>query len=53
VDKIIVITFLEGFCGLVGQFSPPIWLQTDHSVQVMEPPPSHTMNINITLVELL
>jgi hypothetical protein len=32
---------------------PPIRLQIDHSAQAIEPPPSHTLNTNITLVELL
>jgi len=32
VDKISVITFLEGFRGLVGQSLPPIRLQTNHSI---------------------
>jgi hypothetical protein len=27
-------------------------VQIDHSAQVIEPPPSHTLNINITLAEL-
>ncbi len=53
VDKINVATFLEGFCGLVGQSLPPIQLRIDHSAQVMVPPPSHTPNTDITLVELL
>ncbi len=53
VDKISVVTLLEGFHGLVGQFPPPIRLRTDHSTQVIEPPFSHTLNTNITLVELL
>ncbi len=53
VDKINAITFLEGFRGLIGQSSPPIRLRTDHSAQVTKPPPSHTLNTNITLVELL
>jgi hypothetical protein len=44
---------LEGFHGLVGQFSPPIRLRTDHSTQVTKPSPRHTLNTNITLVELL
>jgi hypothetical protein len=52
VDKISAAMFLEGFCKSIGQFSPPIRLQTDHSVQVMEPPPSHTLNIDITFTEL-
>jgi len=52
VDKINVATFLKGFCELVGQSSPPIRLRTDHSAQVTEPPFSHTLNTNITLVEL-
>ncbi len=49
-DKISATTFFEGFYGLVGQFPPSIWLQI---AQVIEPPPSHTLNTNITLVELL
>jgi len=53
VDKICAATLLEGFYRLVGQPLPPIWLQTEHSVQVTEPPPSHTLNANITLVEFL
>jgi len=53
VDKINVITLFESFCELVGQSSPPIRLQIDHSARVMVPPPSHTLNTNITLVELL
>jgi len=53
VDKINAATLLEGFRGLVGQSSPPIWLQTNHLAQVMKPPPKHTLNTDITLVELL
>jgi hypothetical protein len=53
VEKISVATLLEGFCGLIGQSLPPIRLRTNHSTQVTEPPPSHTLNTNITLVELL
>jgi hypothetical protein len=52
VDKINAGTLLEGFYGLVGQFTPPIQLQIDHSAQVTEPPPNHTQNIDITLIEL-
>ncbi len=52
-DKINAAMLLEGFHGLVGQSSPPIWLQTNHLAQVMKPPPKHTLNTNITLVELL
>ncbi len=52
-DKINVATLLEGFHKLIGQSPPPIRLQTNHSTQVTEPPPSHTMNTYITLVELL
>jgi hypothetical protein len=52
-DKISAAMFLEGFRVLVGQSPPPIQLQTDHSAQVIESPPSHTLNANITLVELL
>jgi hypothetical protein len=53
VDKISVATFLEGFRGLVGQSLPPIRLRIDPSAQVTEPPPSHTVNIDITFAELL
>jgi hypothetical protein len=53
VDKISVVTFLEGFRGLVSQFSPPIRLRIDHSAQVTKLPPSHTLNTDITLAELL
>jgi hypothetical protein len=52
-DKISAATFLEGFRGLFSQSSPPIRLRTDHLAQVTEPPPSHTLNTDITLVELL
>jgi hypothetical protein len=50
-DKINVATLLEGFCELVSQSLPPIRLH--HSAQVTEPPPNRTLNIDITLVELL
>jgi len=53
VDKISAVTLLEGFHALVGQSPPPIRLRIDHSVQVTEPPPSHTLNTDITLAELL
>jgi hypothetical protein len=53
VNKISVVTLLEGFCDLVSQSSPPIRLRIDHSAQVTEPPPSHTLNTNITFAELL
>jgi hypothetical protein len=52
VDKINATTLLEGFRKLVSKSSPPIRLQTNHSTQVTEPPPSHTLNTDITLVEL-
>jgi hypothetical protein len=52
-DKISAITLLEGFRKLVGQSSPPIQLQIDHSAQMMEPPPSHILNTDITFTELL
>ncbi len=52
-DKINAAMLLEGFRKLVGQFSPPIRLRTDHSVQVTKSPPNHTLNTNITFVELL
>ncbi len=51
-DKISAITLLESFRGLVSQSLPTIWLRTDHSAQMMVPPPSHTLNTNITLAEL-
>jgi hypothetical protein len=50
--KISPATLLEGFHRLVGQSLPPIWLRTDHSAQVTIPPPSHTLNTDITFVEL-
>ncbi len=53
IDKINEVTLMEGFRGLVGQSLPPIQLRTDHSAQVTEPPPSHILNIDITLTELL
>jgi hypothetical protein len=53
VDKINAVTLLEGFHGLIGHSLPPMRLQTDHSTQVTEPPPSHTLNTNITLAKLL
>ncbi len=53
VDKISVATLLEGFHGLVGQSPPPIWLRNDHSAQVIILPPSHTLNTDITLAELV
>jgi len=53
VDKISAATLLEAFHGLIGQSPPPIRLQTDHSTQVTKPPPSHTLNTDITLDELL
>jgi hypothetical protein len=52
-EKISATMFLEGFRGLVGQSSPPIRLQINHSTQVTIPPSNHTLNIDITLVELL
>ncbi len=51
--KINAVTLLEGFRGLVGQSLPPIQLQTDHSTQVTEPQPSHTLNTDITFTELI
>jgi hypothetical protein len=51
--KINAATLLEGFRVLVGQSSPPLQLRTDHSAQVIESPPSHTLNADITLAELL
>jgi hypothetical protein len=52
-DKISAVMLLEGFSALVGQFPPPIQLRTDHSAQVTESPPSHTLNANITLAKIL
>jgi len=52
-DKISAATFLEGFRTLVGQSPPPIQLRIDHLAQVTESPPSHTLNADITLAELL
>jgi len=51
-DKISAVTLLEGFRTLVGQSPPPIQLRTDHSAQVTESPPSHTLNADITLTKL-
>ncbi len=52
-EKINAVTLLEGLCELVGQSPPPIQLRTNHFTQVTVPPPSHTLNTDITLVELL
>ncbi len=52
-NKISAVAFLENFRGLVSQPLPPVQLQTDYSAQVTEPSFSHTLNANITLVELL
>jgi hypothetical protein len=52
-DKISAIMLLEGFHMLVGQSLPPIRLQINHSAQVTKPPPSHTLNTDITFVKLL
>jgi len=52
VDKINGTTLLQGFRELVGKFPRPIRLRT-HSAQVTKPPPNHTLNIDITLIELL
>ncbi len=52
-DKINATTLLEGFRVLVGQSPPPLQLRDDHSAQVTESPPSHTLNVDITFVELL
>jgi hypothetical protein len=51
-NKISAVALLESFRGLVGQPPPPIWLRTDHSIQVTEPPPSRTLNVDTTLVKL-
>jgi hypothetical protein len=52
VNKINAATLLESFQGLIGQSLPPIWLRTDHLAEVTKPSPRHTLNTNITLVEL-
>jgi hypothetical protein len=44
---------LEGFCKLVGLSPPPVQLRADHSTQVTKHLLSHTLNTNITLIELL
>jgi hypothetical protein len=49
VDKTATATLLENFRELVGQSLPPVRLWTNHSTQVTEPPPSHTLNTDITL----
>jgi hypothetical protein len=51
-EKISATTVLEGLRGLVGQSPPPLRLRTIHSAQVTVLPLSHTLNIDITLVEL-
>ncbi len=51
-DKISATMLLEGFHRLVGQSPPPIRLRTNHSAQVTEPPPSHTLNIDVIIAEL-
>jgi hypothetical protein len=53
VDKISVATLLEGFRKLIGQSSPPIRLRINHLAQMTNPAPSHTLNTNITFIELL
>jgi hypothetical protein len=53
VDKINVAMLLKSFRKLVGQFPPPIQLRNDQLAHVTKPPPSHTLNTEITLVELL
>jgi hypothetical protein len=50
-EKISATTLLEGFHKLIGQFPPPIWLQTNHSAHMTVPPPSHTLNTYITLTK--
>jgi hypothetical protein len=52
VSKISAIKLLESFRKLVSQFPPPVWLGTDHSIQVTKPPPNHTLNTYITFAEL-
>jgi hypothetical protein len=52
-DKISAATLLEGFHVLISQSPLPIQLWTDHLAHVTESPPSHTLNADITLVELL
>jgi hypothetical protein len=50
INKISVVMLLESFCRLVDQSPPSIWLRINHLTQVTEFPPSHTLNIDITLV---
>ncbi len=52
-DKINATMLLESFHGLVAQSLPSIRLRIDHSSQVTESPPNHTLNTNITFVKLL
>jgi hypothetical protein len=52
-DKISASTLLEGFRTLIGQSPPPLQLRINHSAQVTKSPPSHTLNVDITLAELL
>jgi len=53
VDKINATTLLEGFRGLVGQSLPSIQLRISHLAQIIQLPPNHTLNTDITLAELL
>jgi hypothetical protein len=48
-----ITALLEGFRGLFGQSPPPIWLRIDHSARLRVPPPSHTLNIDVTCIKLL
>jgi hypothetical protein len=50
IDKINGAELPECFRGLVGHSPPLVRLRIDHSIQVTKPPPSHTLNIDITLV---
>ncbi len=52
-DKINATTLLEGFRGLVGQSPPSIQLRISHLAQIIQLPPNHTLNTDITLAELL
>jgi hypothetical protein len=43
----------QGGCALILEKVPAKGTRGDHSTQVMEPPPSHILNTDITLIELL
>jgi hypothetical protein len=47
------LSFWEAFAGSLVNLRHSYGCETDHSTQVTKPPFSHTLNIDITLVELL